>query len=76
LAIRVKVVCKSVLERQGPNHPLFDATLYPVNNCPENTKVFRNGIPGGQLQLMGLEEKCFETGKHYWVDVSEAPSRD
>lgn len=72
MAIRVKFICKAVTERQGPVHPLFDANFLPVtDNCPENDRVFR-GIAGGQIHLVGLNEKQFEAGKSYWLEFTEA----
>jgi hypothetical protein len=72
LAIRIKFTCKAVTERQGPVHPLFDANFLPVtDNCPDNDRVFR-GIAGGQIHLVGLNEKCFEAGQDYWLDFAPA----
>jgi len=63
---RFLFICKSSTKRPGP---VWDATLHPVMNAVENDRQFV-GLPGGQIQLVGLKTDTYVVDGIYLVDIT------
>jgi len=73
MATRCKMKCTQVGEHDaGPGKKTYSVKMYPVTGDSEENKKFFAYTPTGGLELATMNNRHFEVGKQYYVDITEA----
>lgn len=70
--VRCKFKCVEATEVADGKRTLFNYKFYPVVEGSEENKKFFAFTPAGSLQFSSVNERSFEVGKEYYLDISIA----
>jgi len=75
MTTRCKFLCTSVTKQQyNRNQPLvYVSKFMAVHSGSEENKAFFEATPNGNLEVGTHKEEVFQVGKHYYLDITEAP---